>query len=484
MNDATLWAVSLAIAHLVICLVAAVLISMNRRPTSAIAWVLAIIFVPYLGILFFLLIGVGKLPRHRRAQQAEVNRLVTERTAGLSTVGNSGEWPTWLGSLVRLNRELGSLPMVGGNRVRLLPDYVGSIEAMVAAIDRAEYYVHVEFYILVHDQTTHPFFEALRRACERGVTVRVLSDFVTGFQFPNRRETRRLLREMGAEWLPLLPLVPWRGQWQRPDMRNHRKIVVVDGYTGFMGSQNMIDSSYLKKKNVQRGLHWHELMVEAEGPIVRELNAVFLTDWYSESGELLPIDTTPVVFSPRPELVDAQVVPSGPSFDNDNNLKLFVALIHQAERRISITSPYFVPDESLLIALITAAARGVAVELFVSEVADQVLVYHAQRSYYESLLAAGVRIHLYRAPTVLHSKHFSIDDEVAVIGSSNMDIRSFALNMEVSMLVHGRGFVTAMRAVEDDYRRASIPLDLAEWVNRPLRQKVADNLARLTSELQ
>jgi cardiolipin synthase len=289
---------------------------------------------------------------------------------------------------------------------------------------------------------------------------------------------------MGAEWFAMLPLRPFRGQWQRPDLRNHRKLVVVDGRVGFTGSQNLIDSTYLKPKNVKRGLHWHELMVRLEGPIVRELNAVFVSDWYSESGELLPLDTSEVTIGADAALLDAQVVPSGPSFENDNNLKLFVYMIHSAQKRISITSPYFVPDESTMLAIVAAASRGIQVELFVSAIGDQYLVYHAQRSYYEELLRAGVSIYLYRAPTVLHSKHFSIDDDVAMIGSSNMDIRSFSLNMEISVIVHGKDFVDRMRAVEDDYRAQSDPLTLDEWMKRSRASKVNDSLARLTSSLQ
>ena len=159
-------------------------------------------------------------------------------------------------------------------------------------------------------------------------------------------------------------------------------------------------------------------------------------------------------------------------------------MLHNAKERISITSPYFVPDESTMLAIITAASRGVEVELFVSAIGDQHLVYHAQRSYYEELLKAGVRIYLYRAPTVLHSKHFSIDDDVAVIGSSNMDIRSFSLNMEVSLLVHGRELVNRLRLVEDDYRANSDELVLDAWRGRSLWGKVNDSLARLTSSLQ
>ena len=216
--------------------------------------------------------------------------------------------------------------------------------------------------------------------------------------FPARKETIKYLQDIGAEYHPMLPVRPWRGEWQRPDLRNHRKIVVVDGRVGFTGSQNLIDASYNKKSNLKRGLRWHELMMRLEGPAVRELDAVFATDWYSETDVLLSLEYGRMVHNQGSALFDAQVLPSGPSFDNDNNLKLYATLIHKAERRVSITSPYFVPDESIMMAIVTAAARGLSVELFVSEVGDQSMVYHAQRSYYEALLRAGVRIYLYRAP--------------------------------------------------------------------------------------
>ena len=477
-------ALLLIAVHAVVGTVAIVLISANRRPSTAVAWLLAIVFIPYLGALLFFLIGLSRLPRKRRDKQEQVNTLILERTEGLHRVSNSNQWPAWLRSVVTLNENLGALPMVGGNRIQLIDDYQGCFEAMILDIDTATRYVHVEFYILVHDDSTAPFFEALARAVDRGVKVRVLSDHVSGFMAPHRRQTRKVLEELGAEYYAMLPLRPWRGQWQRPDLRNHRKLVVVDGHTGFTGSQNLIDAGYHKAKSARMGLQWHELMVRLEGPAVRELEAVFVTDWFSETDELLALDTTPVVLPDEPGLLDAQILPSGPSFENDNNLKLYVALIHKAERRISITSPYFVPEESTLLAIISAVARGLDVELFVSEIGDQALVHHAQRSYYEALLRAGVKIHLYASPTVLHAKHFTIDDDIAVIGSSNMDIRSFSLNMEVSVMIHGAAFVRQVRAIEDGYRAKSSRLFLEDWVDRSARGKVLDSLARLTSSLQ
>ncbi len=177
-------------------------------------------------------------------------------------------------------------------------------------------------------------------------------------------------------------------------------------------------------------------------------------------------------------------MPSGPGFPNENNLRLFNTLIYGAQQRLSITSPYFVPDESLLYAITTAAQRGVAVELFVSEKGEQFMVSHAQGSYYRFLLEAGVRIFQYPYPYVLHAKHFSVDDHTAVIGSSNMDIRSFNLDFEVSMMCTGPSFVAQMREVEDTYRSLSRELTREEWSKRPLSERWFDNVMRLTSAVQ
>jgi cardiolipin synthase A/B len=316
------------------------------------------------------------------------------------------------------------------------------------------------------------------------VVVRVLLDHWANRGKPFYRRTLKRLDAMGAHWHLLLPVQPLRGRYQRPDLRNHRKLLVVDGDVAYMGSQNVTDSSYNLRKNIRRGLHWVDLMVRVEGPVVASINAVFLSDWYSETDEVLTEEIDLFSVKTGPGELDCQIVPSGPGFDFENNLKLFLGLLYSARERIIMVSPYFVPDEALLLAITTACQRGVHVELFVSEEGDQALVYHAQRSYYEALLRAGVTIWMYPKPYILHSKSLTIDDEVSVIGSSNMDMRSFGLNLEISMLVRGEEFVRAMRGVEDTYRTLGRKLTLEEWLNQPLRSTLLDNLARLTSALQ
>ena len=482
--DASWLVIALFVVDLVVRIAAIIIVPRNRRPTAAMAWLLAIYFIPFVGVFLFLLIGNPRLPRKRRRKQTAINEYIHDTSASLEFGTLRPNAPDWFRALVRLNRNLGAMPIAGDNAATLIADYQQSLDAMAEAIRRATRYVHVEFYILQTDDSTDNFFRALEEAAERGVVVRVLLDHWANRGKPFYKQTLRRLDAMVAHWHLMLPVQPLRGRYQRPDLRNHRKLLVIDGDVAYMGSQNVTDSSYNLRKNIRRGLHWVDLMVRVEGPVVASINAVFLSDWYSETDETLRHEIDLFSVTSGPGDLDCQIVPSGPGFDFQNNLKLFLGLLFAARERIIIVSPYFVPDEALLLAITTACQRGVHVELFVSEEGDQAMVYHAQRSYYEALLRAGVVIWMYRKPYILHSKSVTIDDEVAVIGSSNMDMRSFGLNLEVSMLVRGEEFVRDMRAVEHSYRRLSRQLTIEEWKRQPLRSTILDNLARLTSALQ
>lgn len=459
-------------------------VPINRKPQTATAWLLAIFLIPYIGFIVFLVIGSTKLPRARREKQTEINAYILEQTEGIERVRRDHPWPLWLESITTLNRELGAMPLVGGNSAELYPDSEESIAEMTRAIDQSRRFVHVEFYIATLDDTTRPFFDALARAQARGVTVRFLLDHWASRGYPGYKDTLAFMDRAGIEWHLMLPLLPLQGMFQRPDLRNHRKIMVIDGSVAFTGSQNLIDASYDIKSHIEKGMVYKDLFARFEGPVVAGLNALFVTDWYSETDELLLRESDPVQRADRGDALDCQVVPSGPGFDGENNLRLFNALLYSAQKKVSITSPYFVPDDSMLYAITTTAQRGVEVELFVGEMGDHAMTWHAQRSYYEGLLRAGVKIWLYRAPVILHAKHFTIDDEVSVIGSSNMDMRSFSLNLEVSVMVRGHRFVDALREVQDAYKQHSFELTLDEWVDRPRRSKVLDNVARLTAALQ
>ncbi|MFV0319550.1 MAG: cardiolipin synthase [Microbacterium sp.] len=480
----TWWVLVVMVFDLTVRIAAIIIVPRNRRPTAAMAWLLAIYFIPLIGVLLFLLIGNPRLPRKRRKMQRQVNDYIQRTSEHLDFGTLRPNAPPGYTSLVTMNRQFGAMPLSGDNDAHLISGYRESLDAMAEAIRSAERHVHVEFYILQTDASTDNFFRALEETCARGVTVRVLLDHWANRGKPFYKQTLRRLDEMGAQWRLMLPVQPLKGKYQRPDLRNHRKLLVVDGTVAFMGSQNVTDSTYNLKKNIQRGLHWVDLMCRLEGPVVASVNAVFLSDWYAETGEVLTDEIDLFDVRSGPGDLDCQVVPSGPGFEAENNLRLFLALLYYAQERVIIVSPYFVPDEALLLAVTTACQRGLQVELFVSEEGDQAMVYHAQRSYYEVLLRAGVKIWMYRKPFILHSKSMTIDDELAIVGSSNMDMRSFGLNMEISLFVRGEEFVREMREVEQSYRELSRELTLDEWKKQPLRSTVLDNLARLTSALQ
>ncbi|MCS6711407.1 cardiolipin synthase [Brachybacterium sp. EF45031] len=464
-------------------LTAIVVVPRNRRPGSAMAWLLAIMVLPLVGFPLYLLLGKAELPRKRRAKQRTVNRLLEQRAREVPAARPDPSTASWLTSAVRLNEKLGALPLTGHNQVELVTEYDESIARMTADVRAAKRQVHVLFYTMGLDDTTEDFLAALGEAADRGVTVRVLYDHL-GSITPWRpyRRMKHALRAHGIEHYAMMPVKPFRdGAFQRPDLRNHRKMVVVDAEVGWMGSQNMIAPHYDKRANIRRGLRWQETMARLRGPIVSELNLLFAADWFYESGDMLPESD---LVHPDPDVsgeVECQLVPSGPGFVQENNLLLFNQLLYSAQRRVVAVSPYFVPDESMLQAFVVAAKRGVEVELFVCEIGDQFLVFHAQRSYYEELLEAGVRIHLYRPPHILHAKHLSIDDSVAVIGSSNMDIRSFLLDMECSLMVGGTDVLGLVREVEELYRSRSRELSLEEWRNRPWAVQRLDDICRLAS---
>jgi len=452
-----------------------VVIPFRRTPAAAKGWLLLIFFEPWVGLLLYVLIGRAKLPRWQRERLARLPQAMARVIDQLANHPNvfHPEVDPALSQAVALVENLGGMPILGGNGVELLIDYDGTIARLVADIDRADSHVHLLFYIFADDPTTAPIVDALGRAAKRGVRCRVLADALGSRS--GLRTLRPRLTALGVAVQEMLPvsLFPWRKA--RLDLRNHRKIAVIDGRIGYTGSQNLVAAEY------KEGILYEELMVRVTGPVVLDLQYIFAADWFLETNEVLDGSAE----FPGPEIaggVPAQALASGPAFPTQNNQRLIVALVHGARKRVVLTTPYFIPDEPLLQAMQTAVFRGVEVHLVVSEKADQLFVSLAQQSYYEELLEAGVQIHLYRK-TFLHAKHLSIDDALALIGSSNLDIRSFALNAEVMLMIYDSGVTALLAAEQQRYYANSRLLTLATWEQRSFRSQVAQNLARLLSPL-
>lgn len=456
----------------------------KRKPSSAIAWLLVIFLLPGLGILLFIAIGSPKLSKKRRKQQILVDDMISKATANYNNEMNhlSKDERLRIQSLVDLNRSLGRLPARAGNSFKILPDYDKAIDDLVSEVKKAREFVHIEYFILALDETTQPLFDAMEAAVERGVKVRLLFDGMGFRAYPRRKEMKKLLTKIGVEWHLMLPPTFNLKNYNRIDLRNHRKILVVDDRVAYIGSQNLIDRTYHRKDDI----YYDELVAKMTGPIVRQCAAIFAGDWFFETGKKLSNTTDPKTrkMPAKTGKVLAQLVPSGPGYESSNNAKLFAALIHKAEKSIFITNPYFVPEDAILDAITSAARRGVDVTIINSEAMDQWMVGHAQRSYYEELMNSGIKIHLYKYPVLLHSKHMTIDDDIAVIGSSNMDIRSFELDLECIVITYDKGVVKDLQKVQKYNLSKAKKLNLATWKKRSFWDNFKDSVARLTAALQ
>lgn len=470
------WSLGFIIAEWGIRLFMLGVVTRRQRPSAAVTWLLIIFLEPIVGTLLYMLIANDRLPRRRLEKHAElIGRL---QSIGKRFRHHPNIIITDLGARlnqsVALAQKLGGMPILGGNDIELMAATDETIGRMIDDIGKAEHHVHLLFYIYADDDTGRRVGDALKEAARRGVTCRALVDAVGSAQMLKRLAPE--LREAGVEVYAALPVNPLRRQVARIDLRNHRKLLVADGRVGYTGSQNIVDASYGHKD-----LAWHDLMARITGPVVIELQAIFLQDWYFETGELLEDDA----LFPDPVLtgdVPIQTLPSGPNYPTENYQRMVVDTIHEAQQHIIITTPYFIPDEPFLQALEVAVLSGVKVELVVPRRSDQILVGAAARGYYEELLRAGIRVYLYEEG-LLHAKTLCVDDRIAFFGTSNFDMRSFALDFEINLIFYGDNATRALREMIEQYRDVSTPLKLEEWEKRSIIQRVGQNTAKLFSPL-
>ena len=442
----------------------------RRPPYAARSWLLLIFFLPIPGLLLYAAIGRPRFPRWRAARFLHLEPFFSDIASRLIAAEARSGRVTQEGASA-LVRKLGSMPAVGGNSVEFLDDYESVIDRLVMDIDSARHHVRLLVYIFADDATGRRVIDALGRAVIRGVACHTLIDSVGSHHWA--RGTTALLRNAGVEVRESLPFHWLRGRTRR-DMRNHRKLFLIDGTIGYAGSQNIV------AKDFRPGVSNRELMARVTGPVVAEMTAIFLADWYLETETMLSqsVDIPPS----NGGTVTAQLLPSGADYPLEGFETLLVWQIHRARQRVVIITPYFIPDEDLLGAMRTAVLRGVEVDLVVSAIEDQKLVSLAQRSYYEDLLETGIRIHRFRK-YLLHAKNVSIDGELAIIGSSNVDIRSFQLNEEVSLVLLDPPAVATLEGIQRACLAESDRIDLEEWRHRSTRQKIGENMARLVSPL-
>lgn len=455
-------------------------ILMRRRSVGVtLAWLLLIYALPLMGLGLYLLFGeryLGWLRARRARTQFEFYGQWLARAARRNITPPDYNSP--LRPVMELT--LGSLgmPALHGNHWQLLHEPDRLFDRILADIAQAREWIFLEFYILEDAGRVSEVLDALILASRRGVNVRVQLDSVGSNAFLASRR-RRQLEQGGVEVVEVLHANIFRMSLQRIDLRQHRKLISIDNSVAYTGSMNLADPRWFK---MDSGFGpWVDLMVRLEGPIAAIIQGTMIFDWEMESGERLEQGLS----WPQSSAIGRslmQFVPTGPAFDEDILLQVLLTAIHNARHQVVISTPYFVPDESLMQALKSVAKRGLKVTLMVPRRIDSRLAQYAGRSFYDELLSHGVEI-LRFTGGLLHTKSVIIDDHLVLIGSVNLDMRSIWLNFESTLVVDDPDFYRAMSAVIDDYRTQSHRLDLSQWRKRPVYKRVLENLAQLASPL-
>lgn len=476
----------------------------KRPPVSTLAWILALVALPYLGFFIFFFLGPRRLVR-RRLKHKRARGRFKATTVGKSRTALSERKPApdpRIAQLDHLAMGMGEPSADLCETVTIFHDAASTYDAIEAAIAKAKHHVHVMYYIFDSGRAGTRLLDALIERAKAGVTVRVLVDDVGSSAM-----TRAFIRKMRANGIYFAEFnrVRLSRIRSRIDFRNHRKIVVCDGVVGFTGGINICDdyvpepgaeslrkkrplvsaalTSHKSKKRVRRGhpAPWRDTHVRIEGDAVRWLQLTFLDDWQYTTG-YVPRETD---YFPTPTGRGehrVQVVASGPDRDAEPIQKLYFAAIALAQKRICVTTPYFVPDSAIFTALTTAALRGVDVRILVPRRSDSLIVTAAARSYYDDVLASGARVFEYQ-PTMIHAKTLVVDDFFASVGTANMDNRSFRLNFEVTAVLYGAEHTSELAEQFRQDLRDSKEITKQTRDRLPLRWRIAEAGARVLSPL-
>jgi cardiolipin synthase len=466
----------------------------KRDSTSAVAWCLLVFFVPIFGSVFFLLFGYQHL--HRRLKKKRKHKEIFRLTHGPmpSEVESAADQPdeAWRG-ICGLAGRFGAFPVCGGNLVTFYHEGISATEAIRDAIRSARHHVHLEYFIVQPDEAGRGLLELLAEKAKEGVQVRLMYDAMG-----SRKLHRRVLEPLqnaGGQCAPFLPLNPLRRHIQ-VNMRDHRKIVVVDGRVAFTGGLNIGDE-YLGK--VPRFGFWRDTHMRLEGPVVSSLQRVFIEGWdFAKEEDLRGPEYFPplpvIRGAPNPTLKSTedlpahpplsnctlQVIPSGPDMELKSIREIYFAAVLQARRRVWIATPYFVPDAGLRDALCLAGYLGIDVRLLCQFHPDKWIPFFAGRYYWSDVLAAGVKVYQY-TKGMTHSKVVLVDGEWGSVGSANLDIRSLYLNFEVNCLIYSRPAVAELESAFLRDLSDSILLDPKVFDLRPLPARLVENASRLLS---
>lgn len=451
------------------------LLLLKKRPTATLAWLWAIIFIPFVGALFYFAIGTDRLKRQRLKRR----NLFSSRTSRQAIPANTTDEASaaLVQRLPRADRQfltllsrINQLPVSSAREVRILRDSEEFYPALEKRIREARHHVHLEFYIWQADAAGARFLASLTAAARRGVRVRLLLDGVGSHGFSE--SLLKDYREAGGHFSWFQTLDPMRNRFLL-NLRNHRKLQIIDGDSAFVGGMNIGREN--EGLDAELG-HWRDVQVEVKGSITCALQEVFADDWFFATGEKIAEDT---YFLPVPgrAVHPVHVVLGGPDRRNEPISKSIVSLLNEASDRVWIATGYFVPDDIILAALELAAQRGVDVRLLVSEKNDHPLLVVVGRSYYSQLLVAGVRIFEYSAG-INHAKAVVADDHWAMVGSANLDYRSMRLNFELNLLFHSHEQNAELAEILAHDFSLCEEIELAKFGRRPFRQRFAEAALR------
>lgn len=457
---------------------AVIVLRSARNQAAAVAWIIIVLVVPAVfGVIIYLLVGEVRLGRRRVRRHDEIVARTKQVCREQWLDARYPEICANYQPVATLAESVGGTSPRGGNEVQLYGDTVQVIESLIADIDAAQKHCHLLFYIFMGDDTGRRVGAALTRAAQRGVECRLLLDAV-GSASVLATPVVQDMRESGVQVVEALPANLLRAAFARLDLRNHRKVAVIDGEIGYTGSQNISDAAFAVKP---RYAPWIDAMIRIRGPAVRDLHEIFIEDWYLDSTE--PLEHL-LAIEPRSAEggIPVQIMGTGPGANNDALRQVLQASMQLARDELVMTTPYFVPDPGTTDALCTAAARGVRTILIVPRRNDSALVSAASRSYYEQLLDSGVEIYHY-TKGLLHAKTITVNRDLALVSTANLDRRSFELNFEVSSLVFDSDFASQLRFLQTSYMDDSERVDPKLWRKRPWHKKLIQNASGMLSPL-
>lgn len=450
----------------------------GARPSRSLGWLFTIVFIPYLGVVFYILFGINR----RKLRLFQLKQTYKRRLYDKHHEGNNNRQPfenfksnkkQKLATLISNNNKF--LPYAG-NSLEVLKDGESTFASIFKAIKNAKTFIHVQYYILEEGELMDAFFALFKEKIKEGVEVRVMYDAIGSFDW--RRESIKRFKSIGVTICSSMPL-RFGNVLFSLNYRNHRKIVIVDGKVGFTGGFNLTDR-YIKPVS-NMGI-WEDTHLKIKGPAVESLHKVFIKDYYFASKEDILLDKQYLPQQDNEGNSIVQVVASGPDSDYAAIMQQYIMLINLAEHTISIVNPYFIPSAQVLTALKIAALSGVRVQILLPEQSDSITAKYSMRSYFEEIMQAGIEIYL-KKDTFVHSKLVVIDSEILSIGSGNFDNRSFDHNFETNMLVYDGNLATEVHEDFVENCKASSKLDLNTYVKRPLQNKFLEGIARFFSPL-